>query len=186
LRHGAVLALNLPPSIRVPGEHRAYPLAAWAEMLLQDTGWLLRGALIWAKCQKNGEPYAASTAFGAPTNPYLRPTHERVIIASKGDYRLPGKASDWEIDPYLPVLKDTWRLPPGRARRGQPLAFPDELVRRLIQLYSCPEDVVLDPYAGTATVGRVARQLRRRAWLVEREPSYWPLIQAAVGIVESR
>jgi hypothetical protein len=32
LRAGGVLALNLPPSINVAGEHRAWPVAAWAQM----------------------------------------------------------------------------------------------------------------------------------------------------------
>jgi len=183
LRDGGVLALNLPPSIRVPDEHRAFPLAGWAELHLLATHWLLREPLVWSKTQGDGEPHAATTTFGAPTNPYLRPTHERVIIASKGGYRLPGKSTAWGIDRYLSVVKDVWRLPPGRARRGLPLAFPDELVRRLVLLYSCPGDMVLDSFAGTGTVGRVARQHGREAWMIEREPSHWPLIQVALSAV---
>src|SRR5688572_8133818 len=117
--------------------------------------------------------------------PHLRLTHERFIVASRAEYGLPGMLTAWDIDGYLSVLTDVWRLPLGRARRGQPLAFPDELVRRLVLLYSCTGDVVLDPFAGIGTVGRVARQHDRRARLIEREPSYWPLIEAAVGMREA-
>ncbi len=84
-------------------------------------------------------------------------------------------------DGYMELLKDVWPLPHGRAKRGDPPAFPDELVRRLVLLFSAPGDIVLDPFAGTGTVGRVARLQGRRAWLIEREPSYWPRILAAIG-----
>jgi DNA modification methylase len=179
LRPGGILALNLPPSIRVGNEHRAWPLAAWAQEQLRHTGWLLREPLMWLKAQQNGIPYAASTAFGGPSNPYLRPTHELVLLASKGDYRLTGKKS-WPQAPdgYINWLKDTWVLPPGRARRGDPLAFPDELVSRLIQLYSEIGNVVLDPFAGTGTVGRLGRALGREVWLIERESAYWQRLEA--------
>jgi site-specific DNA-methyltransferase (adenine-specific) len=180
LRPGGVLALNLPPTIRQPG-HRAYPLAAWATMHLQETGWLLREPIVWLKAQQDGRPYASGTAIGAPSNPYLRPTHELVLLASKGDYRLPHKATWPQEGPYVEWLKDVWLLPPGRAKAGEPLAFPDELVRRLVLLFSEPGGVVLDPFAGTGTVGRVAMLHGRTAWLIEREPAYWPRLEAIIG-----
>src|SRR5262249_59390299 len=40
-------------------------------------------------------------------------------------------------------------------------------------------EVVLDPFAGTGTTGRVALAFGRRAWLIEREPAYWPRLEAA-------
>ena len=36
-----------------------------------------------------------------------------------------------------------------------------------------PGDVVLDPFAGTGTTGRVALGLGRRAWLTEKAPTCW-------------
>jgi DNA modification methylase len=181
LREGGVLAVNLPPTIRTP-EHRAYPLAAVCQTRLLDTGWLLREPLCWVKGKEDCEPIAQSTAFGAATNPYLRPVHEYVILASKGDYRMPGKAG-WPAggESCLPWLKDVWHLPAGRAKAGEPLAFPSELVRRLVLLYSGPADVVLDPFAGTGTVGGVARMLGRVAWLIEREPAFWDRLEGVIG-----
>jgi len=165
LRSGGVLALNLPPTIRTP-DHRAYPLGAWAEMRLHDQGWLIRESLAWVKARE-GRPLASTTAIGAPTNPYLRPTHERVIVASIGDCRMATMTGRPWLDgihsDYMEILKDTWLLPPGRGKRGHPLAFPDELVTRLVLLYSAPGDIVLDPFAGTCTTVRVAHGLGRRA-----------------------
>lgn len=104
-----------------------------------------------------------------------------MILASKGDYRLPHKTAWPREGPCLEWLKDTWPLPPGRAGDGEPLAFPDELVRRLVLLFSEPGDVVLDPFAGTGTVGKVAVRLGRLAWLIERQPCYWPRLEAIIG-----
>ena len=44
------------------------------------------------------------------------------------------------------------------------------------------QSVVLDPLTRTGTEGRVALRHGRRAWLIEREPTYWPLIEAAVDV----
>jgi DNA modification methylase len=184
LRDGGVLALNLPPTIRVPGMHRAYPLADWATLHLYQTGWLLSEPFTWVKTAKNGTLLATHNKPGAFTNPARRPCSERIILAHKATYRMTGKTA-WPSElRYIECLKDVWLLPPGRSRRGAPVSFPDELARRLVLLYSCPGAFVLDPFAGTGTVGRVAGLNCRRAWLIEREPSYWTLIEAAVGGAE--
>jgi DNA modification methylase len=53
-----------------------------------------------------------------------------------------------------------------------PQPFSTEMVRRLVWIFTSAGDLVLDPNAGTGVTGRVAWELGRRAWLVEREPSY--------------
>ena len=42
--------------------------------------------------------------------------------------------------------------------------FPEELAKRVIRLFSSPEDVVLDPFVGTGTTTAVAKQLGRK-WI---------------------
>jgi len=354
LHEGGVLALNLPPSIRTP-DHRAYPLAAWAQMEMQAQGYLMSEPIVWVKSHGGG-PVAMSTAMGGPANPYLRPTHELVIVGHRESYRMAGKTGPWEFQGYPEVCKDvwlssnrevaaaagravqtfegleqalafyrdlrrglatgagdapapgggeseyqvglvgldpqigterleacncrtraggplpqwcpscglrlpqhdaaakvlmeqpyssvvrltddhvlvvdgiggaaalacpsaatncngtvgveyarqvgvlkgglswqmavnhvgnctandTWELPPGRRKRGQALAFPPELVANLTRLYSAPGDVVLDPFAGTGQVAKVARPLGRIVWLIERQPAYWDQLEAIV------
>jgi DNA modification methylase len=177
-----VLALNLPPSINVSGQFRAFPLAAWATLHLQEHGWQLREPITWVKTARSNpeEPYTFQRVLGAPANFRMRPCKEEILLASKESYRVPGKR-DWPADErYIEICKDVWPLPAGRAQRGEPLAFPYDLVARLVKLFSEPGDVVLDPFAGKGTVCRVARQLGRQAWLIEREPSYWPRLEAVL------
>jgi adenine-specific DNA-methyltransferase len=178
LRPGGVLALNLPPSIRTD-DHRAYPLAAWAQMEMQAQGYLMSEPIAWVKSHGDG-PVAMTTAMGAPGNPYLRPTYEVVIVGHRETYRIPGKSARREFEGYPEVCKDTWMLPPGKRQKGQALAFPPDLVERLTYLYSAPGDLVLDPFAGTGQVGKVARRLGRTVWLIERQPAYWDALEAVV------
>jgi modification methylase len=179
LHEGGALCVNLPPTIRTP-DYRAYPLAAWAQMELLAQGYLPSEPVAWVKSRDGSPPMASSTAIGAPSNPYLRPTHELVLVARKGSYKVAGKATEWGFPAYLEVLKDTWTLPPARVRRGDPPEFPAQLVANLVHLYSAPGDVILDPFAGTGQTARVAKLLDRTAWLIERQPAYWDRLEAIV------
>jgi hypothetical protein len=59
---------------------------------------------------------------------------------------------------------DVWHFPPVRvqAGRGHAAPFPDELARRCILPSTRRGDLVVDPFHGSGTTGRVARQLGRR------------------------
>lgn len=60
----------------------------------------------------------------------------------------------------------------GAMHSSHPAAFPEGLVRRVLDVYTDAGDVVLDPYAGGGTVGIVARQMGRKFILIEKEPGY--------------
>jgi DNA modification methylase len=47
------------------------------------------------------------------------------------------------------------------AKLGHPAVFPEELVRRLLLLFSYRGDVVLDPFVGTGTTALVAAKTGR-------------------------
>ncbi len=40
--------------------------------------------------------------------------------------------------------------------------FPEELVRRVLKLFSFVDDIVLDPFNGVGTTTKVAKELNRR------------------------
>jgi len=63
-----------------------------------------------------------------------------------------------------------------------PTQKPLKLIERLIEVSSLPGDLVVDPYAGTGTVGEACQKLRRRFILIEKEPDYVKIIEQRTGI----
>ncbi|EJB84541.1 DNA methylase family protein [Helicobacter pylori Hp H-11] len=59
--------------------------------------------------------------------------------------------------------------------------MPAELARRLIRLYSCVGDVVLDPFSGSGTTLREAKLLKRNFIGYELYENYKPLIEQKLG-----
>ena len=55
--------------------------------------------------------------------------------------------------------------------------FPEEIPKLCILAGSKPGDTVLDPFAGSGTVGKVALELGRKAILIELNPAYVELAE---------
>jgi DNA modification methylase len=71
------------------------------------------------------------------------------------------------------IANNVWHIapvPPGQLRH--PCPFPEEIPYRLVQLYSYPGDVVLDPFVGSGQTSKVAVALGRCAIGYDIEPQY--------------
>ncbi len=69
-----------------------------------------------------------------------------------------------------------WRIQPN-TNSAHPAAFPVELAQKVIRYYSFKGDVVMDPFAGSGTVGAAAASLGRRFVLFDINTEYIKLIQ---------
>ena len=66
-----------------------------------------------------------------------------------------------------------WDDIPGKAKEeGHVAAFPIELVARNIQLFTRPQEVVLDTFSGSGTTLLACQQLNRIGWGIEIDPGY--------------
>ncbi len=63
-----------------------------------------------------------------------------------------------------------WRIPSIARHDGRPPAFPEELAARTIRLLSDPDDLVLDPFAGSGTTTTAAHRLARRWIGIDADP----------------
>ncbi len=63
-----------------------------------------------------------------------------------------------------------------------PATMPEWLAHDLILSWSNVGDIVLDPFAGSGTTGKVALELGRKAILIELNPSYCDLIRQRTDV----
>ena len=62
--------------------------------------------------------------------------------------------------------------PCGNKTTSHPNEKPLDLVIRLVILGTQEGETILDPFAGSGTTGRAAKDLGRKATLIEREEKY--------------
>jgi DNA modification methylase len=129
------------------------PLHAYIIQEMLDIGFLMRGEVIWDKASSAG-PSTAWGSWASAANPVLRDVHEYILIFSKESFSRKGNGKENTIDRdgFLSWTKSIWTFPAESARRiGHPAPFPEELPKRLIELYSYRGDVILDPFCGSGT-----------------------------------
>ena len=151
--------------------------------IFERLGLLLRGEVVWIKARGA----SGSTAWGTfqrPANPVLRDLSERIVIASKGrfDRAVPLReraelghpsVSDIWRDEFMEATTDIWEIPSESATRvNHPAPFPVELPRRLIELFTYRDDLILDPYIGSGTTAVAAVQAGRHFVGYEVDPEY--------------
>jgi len=60
----------------------------------------------------------------------------------------------------------------GATGSKHPAAFPESLAEKVIEIYTDPGDLVIDPFAGSCTVGAVASRMGRPSVMIEKEAGY--------------
>jgi DNA modification methylase len=191
LEPGGRIAVNVANLGRRP--YRS--LAGDVTEILQDLGLLLRGEVVWWKGRAAGGSCAWGT-FQRPSNPVLRDVTERIVIASKGRFDralkpeqrlglgLPSTATI-SRDEFMEATTDLWEMPPESATRvGHPAPYPIELPKRLIELYTYENDVVLDPFMGSGTTAIAALRTDRHFIGFDTDRAY--VTRANARIAEER
>lgn len=130
---------------------------------IQELGFLPMGEIIWQK----GKGASGSCAWGSWRSakaPRLRDLHEYLLVFAKQAYSRPDKGeSTIDRDEFMDATLSIWNIPPESAKRvGHPAPFPVDLAKRVIQLYSYRDDVVLDPFLGSGTTCVAAKVLGRK------------------------
>ena len=180
LEPGGRIAVNVANLGRKP--YRS--LAADIVHILQDRlGLLLRGEIVWQKAHGAGGSCAWGS-FQSAANPVLRDLTERVVVASKGRFDraltrrererrdLPSVVTIFKDD-FMEATTDLWDIPPESARRvGHPAPFPVELPLRLIELYTYKDDVIVDPFCGSASTAVAALRSGRHFVCYDTDEAY--------------
>ena len=189
LEPGGRMAINVANLGRKP--YRSLS-ADMMSILQDDLGMLLRGEVIWQKAKGAGGSCAWGS-YRSPQNPVLRDITERVIIASKGRFDRAVKRAKRETqglphtptietDEFLEATLDVWDIPSERATRvGHPAPFPVALPRRLIELYTYQDDLILDPFLGSGTTAVAAVEAGRHYVGFDTEEEYITLAEQRIA-----
>ena len=73
----------------------------------------------------------------------------------------------------------------GRLEKGV-AAFPEEIPRRLIKLFTYSGETVLDPFLGSGTTMKVAKELHRNCWGYEIDLGLKPIMFRKIGLRQTR
>ena len=188
LAEGRFLIVNVSPIlVRRTSRNTAskrLPIPFDLHPILDKIGFEFIDDIIWRKPEGAGWNLGRGRRFAADRQPLqYKPVTitEYILVYRKKTNRL----IDWNLrnHPDQNALTESlilgdydktnvWDITPSH-RKDHPAIFPDELVRRVIRYYSFRGDMVLDPFAGSGTVGRIASEMGRRFILVEKRMDYF-------------
>jgi len=192
LQYGRIVCINCDDML-VDG--RKFPIIADVTRVFVEEGFIYRDSLIWKK--PDGfirKSRRSGVVIQHPYPMYYYPDNvvEAVLIFQNGefDYRSVNtrirEMSRVDINEYL---RDKWYLNVWEITNVLPLdrieknvaAFPDELPYRLIKLFSFVGETVLDPFLGSGTTTKVAKELGRNSIGYEIDEHLIPIIKAKVS-----
>jgi len=192
LADGRIFVLNIDDML-VKGDK--FPIVADVTRIFLEAGFRYRDRIIWKK--PDGYLRISRRSGVIIQNPYpmyFYPDNllESIIIFQKGrfDYKLIPKEirekskvdiKEFQSKKWYMTLWDMNNVMPNQVLEKDIAAFPEELPYRAIKLFSYVGENVLDPFVGSGTTMKVARQLGRNSVGIEIKKSLIPIIKEKVG-----
>jgi len=182
---GRFFILNTSP-VLLPRFSRAHSSTRWAVPFdihprILNAGFEFIDDIVWKKpdgaaTNRNGGFFQHRKPLGYKPNPVV----EYVMVYRKNTEKL----IDWNMrqipDKVMKASKvkgkdydktNLWKINPETSNK-HPASFPEKLVENVIKFYSYENDLVMDPFAGSGTVGKVSADNNRYSFLVDDKPEY--------------
>lgn len=150
-------------------------------LMAEESGFTYKDMIIWAKARAGHASGGANYMLGSfpyPPNIPLVNWFEYILIFRKeGQSRVANITEDNKeksklfFNEFKWASESIWRIPPER-KQEHPCPYPEELIRRLIRLFSFYGDIVIDPMCGSGTTCMVAKQLGRHYIGMDINPDY--------------
>jgi DNA modification methylase len=192
---GRFLIVNTSPII-IPRMSRAhaskrYPIPFDLHARLVQIGWEFIDDIVWMKPESSVKNRNASfLQHRKPLGYKPNAITEYLMVYRKQTDKL----IDWNMRQYPPHIVEAsrvtgdyetanvWRIEPA-ADRVHSAVFPLELCQRVIRYYSYVGDLICDPFGGSGTLGKAARDLGRHFFMVEKEAAYIERMRQVLGAV---
>ncbi|TVQ26552.1 MAG: site-specific DNA-methyltransferase, partial [Spirochaetaceae bacterium] len=190
---GGVACINIGDATRtVADRFRLYSNHARIVSRFIALGFDALPAIIWRKQTNAPNKFMGSGML--PAGAYVTLEHEYILVFRNGarrsfdaeERKAARRRSAYFWEERNRWFSDLWDFKGVRQAlaphdpRLRSAAFPFELAYRLISMYSCAGDTVLDPFAGTGTTTLAAIAAARDSIGVEIDPGMLPAVRARV------
>ena len=191
---GRFLVVNTSPVIvpRAGRQHESHRYAIPFDLhpRLTALGWKFIDDIIWKKPAGAAKP--RNSGFAVHRQPLTYKANavtEYVMVYRKQSHRL----IDWNLRQYDRETRtasevpdgyeatNVWELDPA-TDRVHSAVFPESLCERVVRYYSMVGDLLLDPFAGSGTLGAAAARLERDFLLLELNERYIQRIHQRLGL----
>ncbi len=193
LRPGCRAAVNIGDQYLRASEHGRYrvqPIPAHLTDIGLRLGFDFMGNILWRKISTTqttgGGQWMGSMYY--PKDGHVTYEHEYILLFRKlGAWRVPSpeikEQSRLTKQERQSWFRGVWDDLPPVKQKGHAAAFPVELPRRLIKMYSFVGETVLDPFLGSGTTMLAAAQEGRDSVGYEINPEYEALVREKMGLL---
>jgi modification methylase len=192
---GGIACINIGDATRkVNGKFQLYPNHSRIIEVCEKIGFTTLPYILWKK-PTNKPSYKGKGAFlGSgflPPNAYVTLDCEFILLFRKGNLRKfqPKDALRYE-SAFTKAQRDEWfsqiwafkgtRQTAGELER-RTAAYPEEIAKRLIRMFSVKGETVLDPFLGSGTTVKVAVENGRSSVGYESDENLLPVITKKLG-----
>jgi len=170
-----------------------YPVGMDTGKILQrvfPNGYL--DTIIWKKPQGMSSQKRFGIFMQNPHPKYYRPNNMYepmfVFVKGKKNYNFNKEANTLNWEKFKKYQSDIWEMQPETRKANiHPAPFPYELPKTFIELFTCRNEWVLDPFGGSGTTMKAARNLNRNSYLYELNEEYIEkAIKPELGILQGR
>lgn len=191
LVNGGIACINIGDATRtVNGKFRLFPNHSRIIEYCEKIGFTTLPYILWKKPTTKPKYKGKSAFLGSgflPPNAYVTLDCEFILLFRKGKLRQfpPNDPRRYE-SAFTKRQRDKWftqiwnvagtRQTTSQLER-RTAAYPDEIVNRLIRMFSVKGDTVLDPFLGSGTTVRVAMRNKRNSIGYETDETLLPLIK---------
>lgn len=169
------------------GRYKVIPIHSEIIRFCETIGFDFMGQIIWQKTTTTNTTGGAAVmgSFPHPRNGIVKLDFEYILLFKKqGTAPKPTleqkELSAMSNEEWNTYFNGHWYF--NGAKQDKHLAmFPEELPKRLIRMFSFPQETVLDPFMGSGTTAAVARKLGRNSVGYEINSDFIPLIKSKIG-----
>ena len=169
------------------GRYKVIPIHSEIIRFCESIGFDFMGQIIWQKSttMNTSGGGAVMGSFPYPRNGIVKLDFEYIMLFKKQGKAKKSTAEQKELskmtnEEWNTFFAGHWNF--AGSKQDKHLAmFPDELPRRLIKMFSFAGETVLDPFAGSGTTAKIARELGRNSISYEINSDFISVIEDKLG-----